>query len=171
MFHPAGPPSHVSYMDGSSEGIQYLENGNVSFGTNFGDRQDIFREMGQMLFPIRSKALARRAEFVWDTRLPDLSGLAVGEHFRVDGSRRVIKSTSESSEPFGMEGEVLRDEVIEIGSCAYPSRVFAIRIFVDGKATAEKVVHASLDLQITLQMETKSLTDDFRINQRVKSLE
>jgi hypothetical protein len=104
-----------------------------------------------MLFPKQGRAGARSTEFRWSSRLPKLRDLVPGFSFDIKGT---MKSGDGAALPYRIKGEVLREEVVQIGACSYPTLVISDETYLNEEILTTGTSYLSPDMKIVLQSET-----------------
>lgn len=145
-----GEPRQVSYDDGRTITIIQRHGDDVTYTTPYEGFQDRVTKTQLMLFPKQGRAGARSTEFRWSSRLPKLRDLVPGFQFDIKGT---MKSGDGDALPYRITGEVLREEVVKVGGCDYPTLVIADESYLNDELISTATSYLSPDMRVLLKSE------------------
>lgn len=146
----AGKPSKVSYDDGRVITIIQRHGDDVTYTEPYEGFQDIVRKTDMMLFLKTVRAGARLTEYRWISRLPKLAQMVAGYHFDIKGT---MKSGDDKALPYRQVGDVLGQEMMNIGPCPYTVAKIKMETFMNNQLIIVSTDYLSTDLMVVLRSE------------------
>lgn len=147
----AGDPRQVTYDTGRVITIIQRHGDDITFTTPYEGFQDSVTKTQLMLFPKQGRAGARSTEYRWSSRLPKLRDLVPGYSYDIKGT---MKSGDGEALPYRITGEVLREEVVMVGKCSYPTLVIAGDTYLNDELLMTGTSYLSAEMKVVLRSET-----------------
>ena len=145
-----GEPRQVTYDTGRVITIIQRHGDDVTYTTPYEGFQDAVTKTQLMLFPKQGRAGARSTEYRWSSRLPKMRDLVPGFRFDITGT---MKSGDGAALPYRILGEVLREEVVMVGACSYPTLVIADETYLNDEIVRTATQYLSPEMRIILKSE------------------
>ena len=158
----SGKPTKVGYSDGRVITIIQRHGDDLTYTTPYEGFQDSVLKTHLMLFPKQGRAGARSTDYRWTSRLPKLRDLVPGYQFDLEGT---MKSGDGEALAYRKSGEVLREDVVKVGSCSYPALVIAVDTYLSDQVIMTSTEYLSPDMMVILKSETVLIS----ASQQVKS--
>lgn len=146
-----GEPRKVSYDNGRVFTIIQRHGADVTFTVPYEGFQDSVSKTHLMLIPKQGRSGARSTEYKWSSRLPKLRDLVPGYRFDLDGT---MKSGDGEALPYRIAGEVLREEVVKVGACSYPTLVILVETFLGDTLIFRTTDYLSPEMVVLLKTES-----------------
>lgn len=150
-----GQPKKVTFDSGRTVTIIQRHGSDITYTSPYAGGNDIVTKTHILLFPKTSRQAARMIEYRWDDALPRLGDLVPGFRYDVAGT---MKSGDGPAQDYRIAGEVLGQDVVKIGKCAYPVTVIAAQSFVGGAEVTATTVSLSTEMMVVLKTEGRDLT-------------
>lgn len=147
----SGDPRQVTYDTGRVITIIQRHGDDITYTTPYEGFQDAVTKTQLMLFPKQGRAGARSTEHRWSSRLPKLRDLVPGFRFDIEGT---MKSGDGEALPYRITGEVLREEVVMVGACGYPTLVIANETYLNDEILMTGTSYLSAEMKVVLRSET-----------------
>jgi hypothetical protein len=147
----AGEPRKVSYDNGRVFTIIQRHGADVTYTVPYEGFQDSVSKTHLMLIPKQGRSGARSSEYKWSSRLPKLRDLVPGYTFDIKGT---MKSGEGEAVPYRITGEVLREEVVKVGACSYPTLVILVETYLRDLKIFQTTDYLSPDMVVLLKAES-----------------
>ena len=164
----SGEPRQVSYDTGRVITIIQRHGDDVTYTTPYEGFQDAVTKTQLMLFPKQGRAGARSTEHRWSSRLPKLRDLVPGFSFDIKGT---MKSGEGEALPYRIAGEVLREEVVSIGECSYPTLAITVDTYLNDELITTATNYLSPDMKVVLRSDTVLISTSSQVKSAAVALQ
>ncbi len=145
-----GAPKRIGYSDGRVVTIIQHHGDDVTFTSPYEGYQDSVTKSHLMLFPKLGRQGARATEWRWSTHLPGLGQMVPGFRFDLKGS---MASGGGAALPYRAEGQVLGQEEVMVGKCAYAALVVVVTTYLDDQPVTTTTQFLSPEMRVILKSE------------------
>ena len=146
----SGLPKRLTFDSGKTTMIIQRHGESVTHTEPYVGGNDAVIKTHLFVFPKQIRLPNRMLEYRWDDRLPGLEDMVAGYHFDVQGTMR---SGDDAPIDYRIVGDVLSEEVINLGECSYGTLVIASTSYVGGVEVVATTVHLSTEMLAVLRTE------------------
>ena len=164
----AGKPAKLTYSDGRVITIIQRHGDDLTYTEPQDGFQDSVSKTHMMLFAKTSRRGARATEFRWTSKLPSLGQMVPGYHFDLKGT---MKSGDGKALPYRNEGDVLAQNVVQIGTCNYDVIVVKTATYLDNQVISVATDYLSPDLMVVLRSDIAVMSAGTEISRAVVGIE
>jgi len=164
----SGLPVTVHFDDGHAVTVLRRAGDELDYSATVAGGHEVVNHTRLVLFPLGGSFDGKPVRYDWHDPLPDRAALTLGARYALSATYHPDVQTAQD---YRLTGEAVRDDVVMVGGCRYPVRVFASHASVDGDAGVDVTVYLSLDLLVSLRTEIRIVATDTKIVYRVVGME